>query len=270
MPKRLSILIPLLFCSSIFLGQSKQPNIAFDTDYFNAVDHWVVLPKNPTDPFYLLGYIYLEGASGLTFVFETTLTIGTDYKWRTFTSLKNFVFKRTLDKTTPLIHVLSTKEIKEVQLPIQPGWLRLYDDADKSVEGLSSKGMQYNAIGKSNLALPYLENAYRQNPKARTVAFELAYAYNATKQFQKAIPILKDALQYDSGNYKLYRELGFSLIQIQKIEEAESIYEQGIKCCPDETQKREMAIDMAQTFYQLKDINKFEKWKLILKEFIKE
>ena len=60
MLKKLFILFIALFHTSIFLGQSKQPNIAFDTDYFDAVDHWVVLPKETKDCIYLLGYINLS------------------------------------------------------------------------------------------------------------------------------------------------------------------------------------------------------------------
>jgi len=46
MPKKLFIQPILLFYFTCILGQSKQqPNIIFHPDYFEAVDHWVVLPK---------------------------------------------------------------------------------------------------------------------------------------------------------------------------------------------------------------------------------
>ena len=54
-----------------------------------------------------------------------------------------------------------------------------------------------------------------------------------------------------------------------KFNDAEKVYELGIESCPETSQKREMAIDMAQTFYRLQDTDKFEKWKAILKNFIK-
>jgi len=50
MPKKLFIQPILLFYFTFILGQSKQqPNIIFHTDYFEAVDHWVVLPEIGTD-----------------------------------------------------------------------------------------------------------------------------------------------------------------------------------------------------------------------------
>ena len=46
MPKKLFIQPILLFYFTCILGQSKQqPNIIFHSDYFEAVDHWVVLPE---------------------------------------------------------------------------------------------------------------------------------------------------------------------------------------------------------------------------------
>jgi tetratricopeptide (TPR) repeat protein len=268
MPKRLFILSGLLLYSTFFFGQSKQPNIAFDTNYFNAVDHWVVLPKGETDRFYLLGYLYLDAFEGFTFVFETTLTINPEDRWKTFTSLKNFIFKTALDKKTPLVAILSSDKIKELQLPEKPLWLKLYD-FDLSATLLVRKGSQYNAVGKSDLALPFLEKAYRQDSKTKNGVFELALAYNSTQRYQQAISILREALQNDVADYRLYRELGFSLLQIQKTDDAEKVYQQGIENCPDESQKREMAVDMVETFYRLKDAAKFEKWKAILKNFIK-
>jgi hypothetical protein len=46
MPRKLFIQPILLFYFTCILGQSKQqPNIIFHPDYFEAVDHWVVLPE---------------------------------------------------------------------------------------------------------------------------------------------------------------------------------------------------------------------------------
>jgi hypothetical protein len=50
MSKKLFIQPILLFYFTFILGQSKQqPNIIFHTDYFEAVDHWVVLPEIVTE-----------------------------------------------------------------------------------------------------------------------------------------------------------------------------------------------------------------------------
>jgi hypothetical protein len=55
-------------------------------------------------------------------------------------------------------------------------------------------------------------------------------------------------------------------LQLNEFEEAEKVYELGIKMCPNTNQQREMAIDMALTFFAAKDEKRFEKWAAILRK----
>jgi hypothetical protein len=55
-------------------------------------------------------------------------------------------------------------------------------------------------------------------------------------------------------------------LQLNEFEEAEKVYELGLKMCPNTNQQREMAIDMAQTFFAIKDEKRFEKWAAILRK----
>jgi tetratricopeptide (TPR) repeat protein len=266
MPNRLFIIAVLFFYSALLLGQNnKQPNIAFDTNYLNAVDHWVVLPKKETDNSYLMGYIYLDEILGITFVFEHTLTLDLKEAAAAKTNLNSFSSKKKLDAATPFVYLLPLYKITQLHLPEKPEWIEIYDRFEKSTADLVLKGYQYNAIGKSNLALPFLEKAYEKEPLTKNLAFELSYAYNATEQYEKAVGVLNEAIKLDSKNFMLYRELGFSFLKTERIEAAENIYEKGVACCENATEKRAMAIDMAQLFFELKDQLKFEKWTAILK-----
>ncbi len=266
MPKQLYILASIVFFQTYLLGQNnKQPNTIFHTNYFDAVDHWVVLPQKEPEHESVLGYIYLDEILGFTFIFENTLTKDRQGKWCFLNPAAKYLVKRQLDPRAPLVALLSPTEIHELHLPKMPEWLQLFENVEKTGTDLVLKGYQYNAIGKSNLAIPFLEKAYAKNSKTKNAAFELAYAYNATFQYEKAICILKEALTFDSKNVMLYRELGFSLIKNNQLDEAEKTYEKGIARCENATQKREMALDMAQTFFELKDQTKFEKWATILK-----
>lgn len=266
MPKQLYILAIFIFFQNYLLGQNnKQPNTIFHIDYFNAVDHWVVLPEKERENESVLGYIYLDEILGFTFVFENTLTKDHQGKWHSLNPATNYSVKRQLDQRSPLVALLSPTEIKELHLPKMPEWLQLFESSEKTAADLVLKGYQYNAIGRSTLAIPFLEKAYAENPKTKNAAFELAYAYNATFQYEKAIIILYKALSFDSRNFMLYRELGYALIKNNQLDEAEKTYEKGIAICENDTQKREMVLDMAQTFFELKDQTKFEKWAAILK-----
>jgi tetratricopeptide (TPR) repeat protein len=266
MPKQFYIFASIIFFQTYLLGQNnKQPNTVFHTNYFDAVDHWVVLPEKEQKNEYVLGFIYVDEILGFTFIFENILTKDPQGNWRFLNSSTKYIVKRQLDQSSPQVALLSPTEINELHLPIMPDWLQLFENTKKTAADYVLKGYQYNAIGKSTLAIPFLEKAYAENPKTRNVAFELAYAYNATFQYEKAILILYEALSFDSMNFMLYRELGYALIKSNQLDEAEKTYEKGIAICENDTQKRDMVLDMAKTFFELKDQTKFEKWAAILK-----
>jgi len=267
MPTRYFIPALLFFYTTLILGQiRKQPNIQFETDYIDAVNHWVVLPQKTSELTYLLGYIYLDEVIGFTFAFQNELAVDSFANWGMKNNSQYFIIKTALNSRTPGVHVLTTNEVVMLNLPDKPLWLKMYNNNEKTAEQLVLLAYHYNKVHKSNLALPILENAYSLNPKAKNLIFELSFAYNSLGEYEKAIEILKSELKQDIKNYMLYRELGYAYIQLNNFEDAESVYEQGMKICGSDTQKREMAIDMAQTFFAIKDEKRFEKWAAILKK----
>ena len=181
-------------------------------------------------------------------------------------SSQNLILKSKLDQKSPLLYIVTSDQIESLNLPEKPQWLQLYDDKVKTAEDYVLLGYHYNKVNKSNLAIPYLIKAFTINPKAKNLVFELSFAYNSIGNYENAIAILKEGLLHEATNFMLYREMGFALLQLQNYEEAENIYELGIQICESETQKREMAIDMAQTFFTLKDVDRFEKWAAFLKK----
>ena len=259
MKKAVSIVLLFIFSNSL-LAQSKQPNIQFDTDYFKAVDHWVVVPEVGTENKFLLGYIYIDEVTGFTFTESFPIEITPRGKWMRKAS-ESIILKRHLDKSTPLVLLVSTGKIRELKLPKKSRWPN-HEKDDHWI-----KGFHFNAIGKSEFAIPYLKIAYRKNP--RNAAFELAYAYNATDQFEKAVTLLSDVLKYKK-DVVLFRELGYALMKKGAFDDAEKAYENGIQLSNDNSQKAEMAVDMAKQFFQLRDTIKFEKWLSRSKKFAKK
>jgi tetratricopeptide (TPR) repeat protein len=267
MPFKIFLQTILLFYSTLFLGQiKKQPNIQFETEYFNAVNHWVVLPQKTSELNYLLGYIYLDEIVGFTFTFYSELYIDSFSNWKLQPNSQHYIVNSTLDRKTPPIYLVKDEQIAALHLPEKPLWLKLVDERQKTPEDLMLLGYQYNKVQKSDLALPFLESAYSLKPKAKNLVFELSFAYNSVGKYEKAIDLLKTELKKDRKNHMLYRELGYSLLQLNEFEEAEKVYELGLKMCPNTNQQREMAIDMAQTFFAIKDEKRFEKWAAILRK----
>ena len=267
MPKRYFIPAILLFHTTVILGQiRKQPNIQFETDYFNAVNHWVVLPQKTSELNYLLGYVYLDEIVGFTFAFFGELSVDSFSTWKLQNNSQYYIVTRALDTKTPPVYLLTSEQITTLNLPEKPLWLKLFDNQQKTTEELVLLGYQYNKVHQSDLALPLLEKAFSQNPKTKNLIFELSFAYNSTGAYKKAVDLLKTELKQDTKNYMLYRELGYALLQINDFEEAEKVYEIGMKMCPNTNQQREMAIDMAQTFFAIKDEKRYEKWASILRK----
>ena len=102
---------------------------------------------------------------------------------------------------------------------------------------------------------------------AEGLEFELAYAYNATEQYEKAVSILRVAIENNPNYYFFYRELGYALIRLNKIEEAEETYLIGIKMSDDKFQQSEMAVNMAQAYFNLKNKEKFKEWAKLTKKY---
>ncbi|MBS7787560.1 hypothetical protein KIH23_09655 [Flavobacterium sp. CYK-55] len=256
-------ILPLFYLHCI-LGQSKQPNTLFDTDYFNAVNHWVVLPQNLPSETFLLGYVYPDPHQGFTFVFEDELKLSPRKNWQRINTDNNAIIRFVLDLKSPKLHLLNAQTIKKFKLPIAPAWIELMSyDSESWIESARKfmKKRQYHE------AIHGFESAFKQNRAIPNLAFELALAFNSAEQYPKCIAHLMRYLPLESTDYRLYRELGFALVQLHQAEEAEKIYEQGLQVCQKSEEKREMALDMAQTFYRLRDQQRFEKWAKILRHF---
>lgn len=256
----------LLIFTAILLGQNeKQPNIQFETEYIDAVNHWVVLPQNSTDEAYLLGYIYLDEIVGFSFSLHNLCEIDNDSRLRLLKKPSYYIIKRVLDHQTPAVHLLNEYEIQELGLPEKPIWLKLMDEREKKAEDLVLMGYHYNKANRSRQAIPFLEQALSMNRSAPNLSFELAFAYNATGAFGKAVTLGYNLLPLEKNNYLLYRELGYALLQLNRIDEAEMLYEEGLRNCQNSMQRREMALDMALTFFDLKNEEKFIKWAEIVR-----
>lgn len=267
MYKQILLPVILLFSTTILLGQNrKQPNIQFETDYIDAVNHWVVLPQKEQESNMLLGYVYLDEIVGFTFCFHGLLQIDSTKTWTLQNNTASYIIKKALGVNTPPVYLLSEYEITLFELPEKPLWLKLMDDRPRTGTELVLLGYHYNKANRSQYAIPLLEKALSIEPTAPNLLFELSFAYNSMGKYQSAIDLLRSELKKENTNYMLYREMGYALLRLNHFEEAEELYEVGMSVCDNETQRRAMAIDMALTFFDLKDEKRFEKWATILRK----
>lgn len=263
----IKFMIPiLLLLSNVTRGQKdKQPDVTFlfDTDFFDAADHWVVLSEKTNDSL-SLGYVYLDEYKGFSFVLENNFKIDKNGKFQFGKQRDGYIMKRTLNGK---VSILKNEHVKTLALPEKPQWLKIYD-TKQTAETLIRKGCFYNRVGCSQFAIPFFEQASALQPHAENLDVELAVAYNATREFEKAIALMNAAIAYNPRNYMLYRELGFALIQMGKVPEAEQTYLTGLNYCRNNDEKFELCLDMVQIFFEIYDKVNFEKWIKTAKKYL--
>jgi len=262
----MKFLLHLLFLIPA-IGFSQNTNLKFDKKYYECEDKWVAFPKSETDSTYSFGFIYLDEQAGFTLNLESQFTVEPSGKLKGFPKDTTSNIKLRLEPNLKLVAIIPDHQVAELNLPIEPDWLHFYKDTEDTIKSLVARGWHYNHVGAPNLGLKFLEQAHKINSKYDGLAFELAFAYNATSQYKKALPFIQQAIKNEPDNYLLYRELGFTQINMNDIKAAESTYEIGIKKSDDNYQKSEMAVNMAQAFYNLGDKKKFKKWEKITKQY---
>lgn len=263
----MKFIFPLLILTfTIGFSQSNFEELNFDTKYYNAVDKWIAFPKKETDTSYSFGFIYLDDTAGFTYNYESKF-IKTNSGLKKLPREFEAGLKSRLAENTINVAVLSENQVSQLDLPKVPEWLAAYKANSEEVLYLKNIGFHYNHVGASNLALEPLKKGYTIDPHFAGLEFELAYAYNALHEFSQAIPILESAIENDPKNFLFYRELGFSLKNIDQNEKAEKIYIIGIKLTDNNFQKSEMAINMAQSYYLNGNRKKFDEWARITKKY---
>ena len=206
--------------------------------------------------------------AGYTFNWEGTISIDATGKFMLKKKEVVGSVKHRLEPNTMKMAIIPDAKLKELELPKVPDWLEIYK-SDETAETLTRKGYHLNHIGASKNAVPVLLKAYKMSPHEKGLEFELSYAYNAIGEFQKAVEVLEKALKNNANDPMFYRELGYSFINLEKPLEAEKIYKIGISILKDDSQKAEMAYNMAVVYYQSKEKSKFEEWAKQVKKFAK-
>ncbi|MGB0892663.1 MAG: tetratricopeptide repeat protein [Flavobacteriaceae bacterium] len=269
MKRKTLLFLVILFCYNNVTSQEKE--FKFNTKFYDAVNKWVVFPKNEKDSIYHYGFIYIDEQTGITFRLINNFKIKNELllsskKIKEASSLAIY----RLNARTSNVYILNNKDLKQLNHKQKPKWLDIYKIDTTKITSLQKIGYHYNHVGASKKAIPYLLKAYRINPHNKGLEFELAYAYNATKQYKKSINILNIALKNNPKNFYFYRELGFAQRYLNKISDAEKTYLKGISASNNNFEKSEMAVNMAQAYFMLKNNTKFQEWKTLTKKYSKE
>jgi len=239
----------------------KQPNLTFHTHFFYAVNHWVVLPKKPTESVYLYGYIYFDPKKGIQFHLENTLEF--NGSWNLNRSKKSYVLQKTLHDPNLKVALIPKAIQRQWNLPEKPEALAAELFA-QTAENRADLGHYFNQIEQSSLAVPVLKKALKIYPNNPQLLFELGYAYNAMARYPKAIRVLEQLVQ-ERPSQKAFLELGYACLQTKRPLQADHWYFEAIKSCSNKAAIQKIGHELQATYLKLGLYSLATKWETMAK-----
>jgi len=254
--------------------------LAFDLRMSDCENRWVVLPKKPGDDSHAYGYIYIDPTAGFTLYVGGGFKLDAAGKYqsmpnplmpRSFTLIDkegkkqeyptNAVQMRMRLRENGIVSALPRDALAQLGLSDTPEWISHYEDKSSSAVHAVNWGRLYNGFGDSARALSYLEPVFREQPQARGLIFELAYAYNALGRFGDAVALVTSISEQDRKNPNLCKELAFSYLSTKRFREAKEWY---LYCLSIEQStvlvRSEMAFNLSQAYRQLGDGENCKQW----------
>jgi tetratricopeptide (TPR) repeat protein len=249
----------------------------FAAHFYDLEDQWAAFPKNEQTGKYPFGLVYVDMFAGFSFHLEGTFTVdaaGRAHRDSTDYLKKTGIYIIRLASNTKLLYAIPDGMLKDLGVKKVPDWLAIYHPANQDRSTVAFKvqyGKHLNSAGAPAKALVYLEDAYQTDPHAAGLIFELVYAYNELKEYDKAIAVLNDALKTDPNNVMLYRETGYAYAHKADYDNAIKYYLKGIDLLPG-TQKNdtraEMAWNLATVYRAQNNAADFKKWGQNAKDWV--
>ncbi|MBF4465993.1 tetratricopeptide repeat protein [Flavobacterium sp. LC2016-12] len=253
--KKIFTLFVLLFVFNI----SAQNQLQFDKKFVQSEDKWVAFSADSTGA-YPYGFIYIDPQAGLTFDYEGTFKIDPAGKFIPKRREIDGQMKYRLQPNNNLVAFISEARFEELHINKIPEWLKFYKEDEGTVKRLYNWGFMYNGWNECEKGLEYLEKAQKIDPEYKGLRVELAFSYNCLKQYQKAVDILKIALQKEPLDAYTNKELIYAETKNGNLQDAENVCRKVFKECTEKTYNSENAYNVLQAYYIKKDIEKFNRW----------
>jgi hypothetical protein len=292
------LLIVTSFASKV---QSQARNIdtalKFDKVITAYEKHWVVLKRPDKVKYYTFGYVYIQSDQGFMFKPAGHFKIDrknryvlckgakTQYRFnvnsRDVTSSTQVI--RQHDTTSfmdirnialPIVAVLPPQHFAKLKIEAEPEWVKPYYVYTDTLEHNYRWGCYHIEEGDSATGIDYLEKVYKVSPHYKGVKvpmdninwfnqqgieLKLGAAYN----YDKAIPVLKNAIVYDPTNLGLYIELNGAYTRKGDLPAAINACKQGLaQIKVDESQiKGWFAGVISNEYIALKDDEQGKYWR---------
>lgn len=250
------ILIVSFFTTIYCTAQEK---LNFNTKFTQSEDKWVAFPADSVGS-HTFGFIYIDSQAGLTFDYAGSFKIDSNGKFLLKKKEIEGLVKHRLQPNNTLVAVIPESHFAELDISKFPEWLKYYKEDENTIERLYKWGYMYNGWEECNKALEFLEKANKINPNYKGLRVELGFSYNCLGQSQKAIDILKTAIKLDPNDAYTYKELLYSQIHNNQLEDAIITYDKIVKDATDKTYNTENAYNILGEYYRQKNLEKFNEW----------
>ncbi|WP_172282456.1 tetratricopeptide repeat protein [Chryseobacterium sp. LAM-KRS1] len=260
------LIICFLLCS-VFLFCQSNTALNFDTNIPDAENNWVILPKSENDSTYNVGFIYFDEYSGYTYRFMGELTNENgQLSYVENKDVKSGAIITRIGNLEYKVCKVSPDLMKRFNLPSQPVWLKSYLSLEPENDKLLNRASKINGMNSPQLALPILEKLYHNNFKTNSLYFEMAFSYNALKDYANAEKVCKEALDNKKSNDSTNKEYVYALLQQKKTNDADLFLTENLKSFKDKGSKAESMINMVAFNAHYKNLDLAEKWLNLLKK----
>lgn len=250
------ILIISFFTTICCVSQEK---LNFNTKFTQSEDKWVAFPADSVGS-HTFGFIYIDSQAGLTFDYAGSFKVDNNGKFLLKKKEIEGLVKHRLQPNKTLVAVIPESHFAELDISKFPDWLKYYKEDENTIERLYKWGYMYNGWEECAKALEFLEKANKINPNYKGLRVELGFSYNCLGQSQKAIDILKTAIKLDPNDAYTYKELLYSQIHNNQLDDAIITYDKIIKDVTDKTYNTENAYNILGEYYRQKNLEKFNDW----------
>lgn len=96
---------------------------------------------------------------------------------------------------------------------------------DELDETLYNIGISFGQAGETQLAIQYLEKAFRFNPENEIVLYELGYYYDRNSQFENSIELYNRYLDIDPFNHSVWYNIGITYNRLGQFDKAIEAYD---------------------------------------------
>lgn len=257
--KKIAIFSSVMLSLSLF---SQTQKLEFVTTVPDAEGSYVVIPnKDASKQDYTLGFIYYDNMAGYSCRIVGDISVKDDkLSFTTPEYLKTSMMTSRIGNFGVQLAKLNPNTVKELKIKNPPEWLAIYNSSNPKDEDIVKRASQMNGAGATKLALTSLKKLYDNNYKSELLYFELAFAYNALRDFTNAEKVASEAIKNKKDSDNLKKEYLYSLVNQQKIKEAEDFVTKNEDRMTDPAAKTECFQNLAAYCANLDKLDSAKKW----------